>query len=219
MTDQDHKRPYWEEGRPFGRIAAVVVAAIIYILLRLWSATWRIDKSEISRLEAARATGRPIIGIVWHGTYAPLFYLISGQPALVVTSYSFRGSVIARFCRWFGYRAMQVERGNHGGRRAIREELSHPNALVAIAPDGPLGPRHGAKPGAASLAVEFGALLIPISATSSRKKIVTSRWDKMELPLPTARVRLRVGEAFEIPQDASPDEAKALVESALNALI
>ena len=219
MTDQDSKRPNWEEGRPFGRIAAFAVAAIIYALLRLWSATWRIDKSEIYRLNEARATGRPIIGIIWHGSYAPLFYLISGQPALVVTSYSFRGSVIARFCRWFGYRAMQVERGNHGGRRAIREELSHPNALVAIAPDGPLGPRHEAKPGAANLAVEFGALLIPVSANSSRKRIVTSRWDKMELPLPTARVRLRVGEAFEIPKDASPEEAKALVENALNALI
>jgi len=219
LTEPDPKRPNWEDGRPFGKIAAVLVAAIIYALLRLWSATWRIDKSEIGRLEAARATGRPIIGIVWHGSYAPLFYLISGQPALVVTSYSFRGSVIARFCRWFGYRAMQVERGNHGGRRAIREELSHPNALVAIAPDGPLGPRHEAKPGAAALAAEFGALLIPISANSNRKKIVTSRWDKMELPLPTARVTLRVGEAFEIPQDASPEEAKALVENALNALI
>jgi lysophospholipid acyltransferase (LPLAT)-like uncharacterized protein len=60
---------------------------------------------------------------------------------------------------------------------------------------------------------------LPISATSSRKKIVASRWDKMELPLPTARVTLRIGEAFEIPTQASPEEAKALVENALNALI
>ncbi|HSG35876.1 MAG TPA: DUF374 domain-containing protein [Paracoccaceae bacterium] len=219
MTEQTDKRPNWEEGRPLGRIAAIAVAVVIYSLLRLWSATWRIDKTEMRRLEDARATGRPVIGIVWHGTYAPLFQLVSGQPALVVTSYSFRGSVIARFCGWFGFHAMQVERGNHGGRRAIREALAKPNALVAIAPDGPLGPRHEAKPGAAALAVEFGALLVPISATSSRKKIVTSRWDKMELPLPTARVKLRVGEAFEVPKDASPEEAKALVENALNALI
>jgi lysophospholipid acyltransferase (LPLAT)-like uncharacterized protein len=219
LTEPRPQRLNWEEGRPFGKIAAILVAGIIYSLLALWSATWRIDKSEMRRLDEARATGKPIIGIVWHGTYVPLFRLIAGQPALVVTSYSFRGSVIARFCSWLGYHSIQVERGNHGGRRAIREELSHPNALVAIAPDGPLGPRHEAKPGAAALAVEFGALLLPISATSSRKKIVASRWDKMELPLPTARVKLRIGEAFEIPTQASPEEAKALVENALNALI
>lgn len=219
MTVSDPKRLNWEDGRPFGRIAAVIVAAVIYALLRLWSATLRIDKSEMRRLEAARATGRPVIGIVWHGSYAPLFHLMSGQPALVVTSHSFRGSVIARFCGWLGFHSIQVERGNHGGRRAIREELSHPGALVAIAPDGPLGPRHEAKPGAAALAAEFGALLVPIGANSSRKKIIKSRWDKLELPLPTARVTLRVGEAFEIPPDASPEEARALVEGALNALL
>lgn len=216
--EQRPQRLAWQEGRPLRKVTVTIVSTVIYAILRGWSATWAIDRTAAVKLDAALASRKPVIGVMWHGNYVPLFYLMSGRPALVITSYSFRGAVIAGFCRRFGYRAMQVERGNHGGRLALREELSREGGLVAIAVDGPLGPRHVAKPGAAALAAETGAQIVPISATSSRKAIVSKRWDLLEIPLPTARVTLKVGDPVVIPAGTSAADATALVEERLNAL-
>lgn len=210
----------WEAGRPDRRIAIAVIARILAFALWAWRATWRADVSELARLDALLAAGQPVVAVFWHGNDLPLFPLLSGRRGLVVTSRSFRGAIIAGIARAFGYQSQQVGGAPHSTGKALRRELARPGALVGIAVDGPLGPRHVVKPGAVVLAARAGAQILPVRAVASRVATLGHRWDKPELPLPGARVVLRVGAPIEITaaEGAAPDLAAARVAEALEAL-
>jgi len=67
----------------------------------------------------------------------------------------------------------------------------------AITVDGPRGPRHEVKPGAALLAQKTGALLVPIGVGYSRC-VSLNNWDRTEIPLPGSRAVMITGEPFTI---------------------
>lgn len=210
----------WEAGRPGRRIAVIVIAQVWALAMRTWRATWRMDVSERARLDALLAAGQPVVAVFWHGNNLPLFPLLAGRRALVVTSQSFRGAIIAGIARAFGYQARQVGAAPHSTGLALRAELARPGGLVGIAVDGPLGPRHVVKPGAVVLAARAGAQIVPMRAIASRSVRLSRRWDKPELPLPGARVVLRVGAPITLTaaDGAQPEQAAARVAKALEAL-
>ncbi|OIP85643.1 MAG: hypothetical protein AUK37_04095 [Rhodobacterales bacterium CG2_30_65_12] len=210
----------WEAGHAGRRIAVAVIARAWALAMRAWCATWRTDITESARLDAALAAGQPVVAVFWHGNNLPLFSLLAGRRALVVTSQSFRGAVIAGIARAFGYQARQVGAAPHSTGMALRAELARPGGLVGIAVDGPLGPRHVVKPGAVVLAARAGAQIVPIQAIASRSIRLSRRWDKPELPLPGARVVLRVGAPITLTaaDGARPEQAAVRVAEALEAL-
>lgn len=188
----------WETGSLHRRIAVSVTAGACVLLLRAWCATWRKDFSEVQRFDEMRAQGGPVIAVFWHGSYIPLFIALAGRSGLVITSHSFRGAVLAAIARRSGARSMQLGRGSHGASKALRAELSRSDGLVAIAVDGPLGPAHVVKPGLAALAARTTARIVPVCVISEHALELSRRWDHMQLPLPTSRVRLRIGEALDL---------------------
>ncbi len=68
-------------------------------------------------------------------------------------------------------------------------------ALFAV--DGPRGPLHRAKTGAAQAARMAQALLVPVGARASRSWVLRSAWDRFELPWPFARVVVVAGPAID----------------------
>ena len=78
--------------------------------------------------------------------------------------------------------------------------------LLAIAVDGPTGPARQPKAGAIRIAADFGYRLLPISVNGDPKTVLKNRWDRHEVPLPFARVRIAVGDPVDIPRDIVPED-------------
>lgn len=200
------------EARPpktlYRRISAAVTGMAIAALLDLWALTWRKDTKELEKLDQHLAAGEHLVAVFWHGKYFSLFALSRGRHVSVVTTRSFRGDVIARICRWFGYRPIQIEHGVDTHALAhLEDDLSgNDSVLAAIAIDGPRGPAHHPKIGALRIAADLGYRLIPISVSGAPKHVVANRWDRHEIPLPFARVRIAVGEPLDVPPDLAPQD-------------
>lgn len=180
-------------------ILADLVSPVIVFALRKWSNSWRIDNRQMSRIDRLLADGEGVIIVLWHGKYLPLFALAEGRNALVFTSQSFRGEIIARICRRFGYKASLIPSVGHIARvRLIHDSLKSAK-LCAMVVDGPLGPYHQPKSGAIKLAASLGYLIVPVSMACNPKRVMTKRWDKRELPHWAAKVSLAVGDPVRIP--------------------
>lgn len=171
------------------------------LALRLQCATWRVRIEGLAPFDLEITSGRGAIAAFWHGTYVPLFALLRNRDAVVFTSHSFRGSIIAQICDRFGYRGVQIP--NHAGDRAIafmRRRLAGERA-AGIAVDGPRGPYHAVKRGAIQLASALGWPIYPMSVAADRSTIFAGRWDRREVPKAFSRVALAVGDPLELPDD------------------
>jgi lysophospholipid acyltransferase (LPLAT)-like uncharacterized protein len=57
----------------------------------------------------------------------------------------------------------------------------------AITPDGPKGPRYEAKKGIVELARLANKMILPVTYSSSKKRVIQS-WDRFLLPYPFSRI-------------------------------
>ncbi|WP_420871207.1 lysophospholipid acyltransferase family protein [Mesorhizobium jarvisii] len=171
------------------------------VILRVWSASWRKNTEQILLLDRLLAEGAPVLAVFWHGKYFPLFALAEGRHATVFVGQSFRGEIIARICRRFGYEAVLIPAHSRSGDayRLIVDRLSATRFGV-LAVDGPLGPYHQVKLGTVRLASQLQFLIVPVSVASDPKCVLASRWDQRELPYPLATVALSLGEPIRIPK-------------------
>jgi lysophospholipid acyltransferase (LPLAT)-like uncharacterized protein len=199
------------------RIAVQVTAALLVLCLRIARSTWRIEPAGIWGVGALLADGQPTIVAFWHGHMLPLLALLQGHPAIVISSFGFRGNVIGQMAQAFGHRSLQIEGAQ--GTRQLCTVLQRREAPVALAVDGPVGPRHHAKAGAVFLSALMQARILPVVA-SARPACVLRRWDRLIMPLPFATVLVRVGRPlrFANPDLQDMDRATAILSGSLMAL-
>jgi len=189
------------------------VAGCFIAVLWIWSALLRKDTEQLGKLDRYVAEGHQVLAVFWHGKYLPLFPLAKDTHAVVITVNSFRGRVIAAICRWFGYRPvlLPIEANAHGF-PALVQQAKENAGLIALALDGPSGPFHRIRSGALHLSALHGVVLAPVGVASSRKIVMTSRWDKQELPLPFSRVAIAVGEMIDLTQHGEQQDVAHLEE-------
>lgn len=188
-----------------GRWLPLLIAGLV----RLCSATWRVVREDQGTLDQALADG-PAVFAFWHGQQLPLIATHRGLGLVGLVSLSRDGALLAAVLQRLGF---QVARGSssRGGARALRDCLAALGAgrSPALAVDGPRGPRHTVRIGAAALAAATGAPIICCVAECWPVLRLRS-WDRFEIPLPGARVRLRYRR---VPPPAGADRA-SLAESA-----
>jgi len=195
------------------RIAQWILGTLIGTMLLLWSFGWRRDARALKRLDELAATGKPILIVVWHGKYFPLLPMVRNRDVAVITNASFRGMVVGRVCRMFGYTPIHMPvREKVNKMDYIKQALKDGTRILAIVPDGPLGPYHVVKNGAARLASEVGFRILPLSVASSPKMILHKRWDKYEIPPPLARVAIELGEPLDVPDNLTPEMLPPLLQ-------
>ncbi|MBC7284575.1 hypothetical protein [Hoeflea sp.] len=197
-----------------------VVAGTLIVILWVWSATLRKDTKQLETLDRYIAEGNQVLALFWHGKYAPLFPLASGRQAVVITLDSFRGQVIGKISRWFGYRPVLLPaEGKTRGFPAMVEQVKNDARLIALALDGPSGPFHRIRTGALQLSSLHGVKLVPIGVASSHKILLTSRWDRQVVPLPFSRVVIAVGDMIDLSQLGADDGAQQKEEIVRNGMI
>lgn len=141
--------------------------------------------SEIPR--SFWVNGIPAIGAFWHGRLLMMPFAYRGKRLSFLVSPHRDGQIIGKALIRFGFYPIHGSSDKKGS-SALSEMV---NAIergfdIAIVPDGPKGPRCKAKFGAIELARRTGRPIVPISFSSSKKKIFNS-WDQFLLPYPFSK--------------------------------
>lgn len=183
-----------------GRAEPLAVGAAAGVM-GLLAATWRYRIHGWEHVAAARATGRPIVYVLWHSRILPLLYHRRGQGMALLISRHRDGGYLAELSERWGYRVVRGSSQRGGGVgllglvRALRQ-----GAEVALTPDGPRGPAERMKPGALAAAQHAGALVIAAGAHASAAWWLRS-WDRFCIPRPFARIDVAYSAPFDVGAD------------------
>ncbi len=187
-------------------------------VLRLQRLTWRICFQGREHLDRLYSTENPFLLCFWHGKYVPIFPLLEGYQACVVSSLSERGSVIAEICGNFGYQSAQIPDQPGSGALTLMGKVLSGARAGGIAVDGPLGPRHRVKNGVIRMASELRFELLPVSVGIRWKIVLNKRWDRMEIPLPFTTVCLVFGKPIKVPPNLRNGQIRQLADHLAKAI-
>jgi lysophospholipid acyltransferase (LPLAT)-like uncharacterized protein len=193
------------------RVRAVLAAAIaLYLRLVHRTGRWRLiaDPEALALIR----DGDVALGAFWHARLAMVGAMwrtvlaAAGRdpaiPAHTLISSHGDGALIAEAVARLGFVPVRgsSRRGGTEALLALRRIVAA-GGYVAIAADGPKGPRLVAKPGLVHLARASGGPIVPL-AFAARGAIRLRSWDRFELPLPFMRGVMLFGAPIRIPPDA-----------------
>lgn len=189
-------------------VSAVSLAGIA--ATRLLGTTLRIEAPWFGMTEVLRRGGRGVLIAMWHGPHFPILWAYRGCGIYVMTSHSADGEILTRVLRSLGYRCFRGS-SSRGGQRAMIEMARsvRGGADVAVAVDGPRGPRYQAKAGILLLAKLTGAWVLPVAAGLDRFWQINS-WDRYRLPKPLSRAQVLTGEPLAVARDADDAQMERL---------
>ncbi len=182
----------------WGSRAEPLVSAVGAGLVRLLAATWRYRIHGWEHVAAARATGRPVIYILWHSRILPLLYHRRDEGVALLISRHRDGGYLSELSERWGYRVVRgsSQRGGEVGLLGLVRALKN-GSEVALTPDGPRGPAERMKPGALAAAQHANALVVPSGARASSAWWIQS-WDRFCVPRPFATVDIVYSAPFDV---------------------
>lgn len=171
---------------------------------------------------------RGMIWAFWHNRMFLIPWLhdhwFAHVPGTILTSPSGDGQIIADICESFG---IEAERGSSS---KPQQGMSALIALagkvkegydIGITPDGPRGPCYQLQPGIIKLAQLTGGSILPVHIQYSHA-IRFKTWDRFELPLPFAKVKITFDEQMTVPRRMTEEEYehhRAALEDRLKAAL
>ena len=186
------------------RLAAWLLQGLFWTLRPVY-----IGEATAHRLLACQT---PVIAAFWHGRMLyplRLMQVYRLRQATVLISRSRDGEWISQIASRF---RVLPTRGssNRGGGQGLLEMMHRVQEgyIACVTPDGPRGPRYRAQPGVVSLAHKTGAVILPLTYSAKRRKVMRS-WDGFVLPMPFSRVVVIYGEPLCVPADATTAERHA----------
>src|SRR5215218_8880741 len=187
------------------RLVVRAAGLVFPLLIRAVGSTLRFNVEGREHWDEAARGGRLPIYTFWHDRIFAGTYFFRGRRIVIMTSQSFDGEYIARFIQRLGYGAVRGS-STRGGVGALVEltRLVRRGCPAGFSIDGPRGPRHVAKMGAVLLAKKTGQPVLPFGVNAERFWSLGS-WDRMQIPKPFSRVRVRFAPPLLVPDDA--DEA------------
>ena len=203
------------------KISLAVLPPLVYGLMRIWFATFRVTSHGTEFVNARRDRGERIIAAFWHYGFLYVFYYLRDWRAAVMVSASQDGEYIARLARRFGHKPVRGS-SHQRGFRALREMLEalKDGASAGIVADGSQGPARRAQAGGILMASRSGVPLLPV-AWAAHPVIRFKSWDRTLVPLPFARLVLHQGPALHVPPNldaAGIEHWRQILEDELNRL-
>ncbi len=199
-----------------------ILSFVAWMLISLWSRTIRMQFVNKSVPDRLASEGNNFIFAFWHGRQFLLFHSHRHTGVVINASESRDGEIQAGILKRFGF---NVVRGS-SKRKGERALLGLVDGLrggknVAIAVDGPRGPIHEAKQGAAYLAGKLNKPIVPVITSARRYWILARVWDRYLLPVPFTQGVVFYGDPI-IVRDKTEGELEAKSKElgdALNALM
>ena len=189
------------------------------LVLRLYrgvGASWRYVTHHESVLNAALASGRPVVGAFLHArTFQLLHYFSRPERGrwVLMCSQSRDGDAMAYVEQKLGFQVVRGSSGRGGARALvslIKSQRAEPGLSAGLAIDGSRGPRGIAQAGGLMLAQKTGGLVVPIAASTSSCWIYQRSWDRLVVPMPFAEIHVDVGEPIRVPTDIDADGMERL---------
>jgi len=190
-------------------------------ILWVWGKTSRIKVLGEDGYLKAKQAKKPVILLLWHGRLMLVPYFFRNRRISALVSPSREGEILTQIGSGWRYRAIRGS-ASHSIVRAwvvMRQELRQGGELI-ITPDGPRGPDRLLKPGCLKLAQDTGAVLIPWSFSSSRKKHLRS-WDRFLFFYPFSRIVCIYGRPITVSpalNEAEFESERKRIEAALQAV-
>lgn len=195
----------------------------LFAYSRLVMLTTRFRVEGWRNMEAARATGRPLLWSLWHEQV--MTFVIFGDGCLqrddfvAVVVGDDRGDTLGRYGSHFGSSAHKVDmKGNPvaAGRAVLHiVEALQGGRQSMIAPDGPDGPAYVPKPGVTFLARKAEAAVLPIGLCS-RQAYRLKRWDRYMVPVPFGALHVTIGEPLYASRRDDDEELAQILSAALH---
>jgi lysophospholipid acyltransferase (LPLAT)-like uncharacterized protein len=207
---------------PFGqRIVESVAPSTAYWYIRFLAKTMRLEYRNREALARARELGGTYLFAFWHSRLLLMVFAYPGDRGLALQSRHRDSQLLARMMRRFGIGAVwgSTSRGGMTAAREVVRRLKEGHD-VAVAPDGPRGPRRRAQPGIVAIARLSGKPIVPL-AFSARPSARLTSWDRSLVPLPFGRGRFVYGEPIVVDRRADRDEQerqRVALEEELNRL-
>lgn len=179
-----------------------------FFLIKFLQWTMNIEELNGERVRGLWERGENVIGAFWHGRLlmTPLVY--GGRGLKILISRHRDGELISRTVRHFGMETVRGSstRGGIVGIKGLVRALQK-GYDVAIAPDGPKGPRCKVQPGVIQLAKLSGRPIFPFTFSATPRKILHT-WDRFIIPLPFSRGVFIWGEPIWIDRSEGEEEMK-----------
>ncbi len=184
------------------------------LMRALWS-TYRFRVSGGETLEAAAASGRPVVLVFWHealavcGWYMQRLIRLGLRPIFVISP-SRDGEFAMRMLERIGGKAVRGSATRSGvqAMRGLYRAVTRDERSAVIPADGPRGPRRHCKQGAVMLARLAEVPVIPIAFEASPSWRLRT-WDRLLIPPPFSRIAIAVGNAMTVPRDLETDELES----------
>jgi lysophospholipid acyltransferase (LPLAT)-like uncharacterized protein len=153
--------------------------------------------------------GHSVICPVWHQRLSYYLKRMGDLNALIMITVNPRLDTIARFCEKLGIEVVRGGSGDGHGIEALEEmarRCRERPRVVALAPDGPAGPYHQARPGAVLLASKIGAPIVPVSWASTCERQNKKNWDHRIWAFPFGNAVFVYGESMWVPSNLPPSQ-------------
>jgi lysophospholipid acyltransferase (LPLAT)-like uncharacterized protein len=192
-----------------------------FFLIKFLQLTMRIEELNGERVRDFWERGENGIGAFWHGRLLMTPVVYKGRGLKILISRHRDGELISRTVHRFGMETVRGSstRGGIAGIKGLARALQE-GYDVAIAPDGPRGPRCKVQPGVIQLARISGRPIIPFAFSAFPRKVFNT-WDHFIVPFPFSRGVFVWGEFIWVDRAAGAEaiEAKAsLLEKRLQEL-
>ena len=207
------------EFSPFQRMSAAVLPRLAAGIFKGLCRTCRSEIQEERHLAETHERFGQVITCGWHESLALGLWFYRNNGMHTLTSYSYDGELAARFAAAFDLHALRgsSSRGGFDALRQLRKAIDL-GASIALAIDGPRGPRRVAKPGIAILAAGKGLPVVP-TALVAQPAWRTRSWDRMMIPKPGGRIICRYGPPVAPPAEVNSKTIEAFrrdIERGLN---
>lgn len=179
--------------------------------LRGLTRSWRV-RFQPDEVEAVRALSTPPFYIVWHNRSLvfpeTIERMLDPQRIACLISASRLAAWETAYFRWRGFqviRGSSTRRGFHATREMLRAHRA--GVSLGISPDGPAGPLYQIKRGALVMPRKLQCPLVLFGASCRHARRLRT-WDRHLVPLPLARLDIRLRVLDPIP-DHVPEEELA----------
>jgi lysophospholipid acyltransferase (LPLAT)-like uncharacterized protein len=182
-------------------------------LLRLFWWSCRVEKIiGQEHLDTLREAGQPAIICYWHQmqifcSWFMFEQIKKGMKVGFLISPSVTGEVPAAIAQRYGAHVLRGSSTRSGGQalRDMYQAVVKQGISPVTTADGPKGPLHEFKPGAALLARMTKAPVVPIVYVAERYRNWDS-WDEFIVPRPFTRIVIAVGEPMTVPKELGVDQ-------------
>jgi len=198
------------------KIAMAILPRVIWAHLKITVLTSRLSVCGTDHADRLARSGEGFIYAFWHNRQILLPLLRKDENIHCLISSSRDGEFVARLAGLFGKSAIRgsTTRGGFDAMKQLMRVLAQ-GGIVAITPDGPLGPAGEVQPGVVQVARAMGVAVVPVAFDASRKKVFAS-WDRFIMPCPFGRIGVVFGTPVQIEKSETLEAGTARLRAALD---